>query len=81
MTEAEQQSFMARVGTLVLEAAVGRLLLELSEAEVFALQTHLQTEAGTEDVVAHLLQNYPQFKVCLEAELAGFQADAEQVLG
>ena len=80
MPEAEQDAFFARAGMIIIDAAVGRLLLSLSEAEVAQLELYFDTHENVEDIIKHLLETYPSFEDFLHEEAAALQAEAEKVI-
>lgn len=80
MSEEEQEVFIERVGSIVLDATVGRLLVSLDEDQVQELENYFDTVAESDDVFLHLIENYPQFEAYLQEEVAGLQSEAKEVL-
>lgn len=76
MTEAEQQSFFARLSTVILDAALSRLLVSLDEPAVARLQEYLEGAGETEDVLGYLLKEYPDFETFLTEEATALQEEA-----
>jgi hypothetical protein len=79
-SEAEQLSFMASSGQLILDAAVNRLLLSLGESDIAKLELYLDTHGETTDVLSYLSQTYPQFDELITEEVVAFQAEAERIV-
>lgn len=79
-SEAEQLSFMASSGQLILDAAVNRLLLSLGESDIAKLELYLDTHRETTDVLSYLSQTYPQFDELITEEVVAFQAEAERIV-
>lgn len=79
MSETEREAFLARAGTIVLDAALGRLLSGLDDAAVGDLQEHLES-AGEEDVITGLIEKYPIFAEYITEEAAALRGEATRVL-
>jgi len=80
MPEDERAEFMERVGSIVVDAAVSRLLVTLTESEVEQLQKYLDMSTESDDVFAYLLRNYSQFEKIVEEEIAAFQKNTTEVI-
>lgn len=81
MSEAQRDDFMERVGNIVMEAAVLRLLASLKEEQIEELETHLVDESSPEVLLEYLLSNYPDFSGMIEEEINAFRSEAEEILG
>ena len=77
---AEQAVFMTESGQLLIDAALNRLLLSLTESEVAQLELYLDTHEGMTDIVAYLSETYPNFDKYLVEEVVAFQAEAEFIV-
>ncbi len=80
MSVAERDAFMARAGMIIIDAAVGRLLLSLTEAEVAQLELYFDTHENVEDIMAYLIDTYPAFEGLLQEEAMALQAETEKVI-
>ncbi|MCA9356926.1 hypothetical protein H6784_00660 [Candidatus Nomurabacteria bacterium] len=80
LPENEQVEQIEKVGMMIINAAVGRLLVSLDESEVKELEDFLATSTGTEDVFQYLLETYPQFEGHVQDEVTGLYSEAEQIL-
>jgi hypothetical protein len=76
MSEQERMEILERFAGLVLESALARLLLELSEPEQAKLDLYLDAHQGSDDLVEYLLNTYPIFKDFLEEEMEVLQEEA-----
>lgn len=76
----EQEVVFARIGGLLLDAAIGRLLLSLDDEQVQILQTYLGGVDESTDILTHLLEVYPEFESMLTEEAAAFQEEAKRIL-
>ncbi len=81
MSEAQKADFVERVGNIVMESAILRLLSTLDEKQVEELETKLVEDVEAEELFAHLLKNYPEFETIIAEEMAAFQNEAEQIMG
>lgn len=81
MPEVQREEFMSRVGNIVIDASLNRLLVDLSETEVEELQEYLEGKNEAEDPFSHLLKTYPKFESIVQEEITAFQAEAEAVVG
>jgi hypothetical protein len=79
-SEAEREAFFIRSGQLIIDAAVNRLLVSLSEAEVAKLELYLDSHPELEDVISYVADTYPIFNELLAEEAAAFQVEAEQIV-
>lgn len=80
MPEAERDAFFARAGMIIIDAAVGRLLLSLNEVEVAKLELYFDTHEDVEDIMSYLLDTYPTFEDFLQEETLVLQSEAEKVI-
>jgi hypothetical protein len=80
MSEPEQAVFLKRIGEIVLDAALLRLLAGLDDAAVEELQTYLEGVEENDDVLAHLLETYPNFSEIITEEAAALREEGEAVL-
>ncbi len=80
MSESEQNAFLVRAGGIVTDAAVGRLLVSLDEAEVAKLELYINTHEDTDDLLAYLISEYPSFEELLQEEAAALQTEAAEVM-
>jgi hypothetical protein len=76
MSEVEQQEVLGNMVGLALEAALGRLLLELSETEQATLELYVDTHRNDENIIEYLIKTYPMLSDLLEEELQALQQEA-----
>lgn len=76
----ERDLFLEKSGQLILDAAVERLLLGLSEPELAQLELYLDSHGESDDIVGYLSDTYPQFADLLAEEVTALQAEAERVV-
>lgn len=80
MQPAARDAFLAQLGSVIIDAAVGRLLLSLSEDEVTELESYLSTTEDDNDLFEYLLKTYPNFEKLLQEEATALQTEAEQIV-
>jgi len=81
MSQAQRDDFMERVGNIVMESSVLRLLASLTEEQIEDLETHLVDESSPEVLLGYLLSHYPDFSNIIEEEINAFRAEANEILG
>lgn len=81
MSEKEREEVASDFLELSFEAALGRLLLGLSDAEQASLELYLDTHQDDDSVSDYLLKKYPIFSDYLEEELQALQEEAITVMG
>jgi hypothetical protein len=81
MSEAEREEVVGSFVGLALEAALGRLLLSLSETEQASLELYVDSHRNDENVIEHLLKTYPILGDFLEEELQALQQEAIATMG
>ncbi len=80
MTDKQKESFLVRVGNIIIESSISRLLLELSESEIEKIEEYLDNEKEA-DIFVYLTENFQKFGDILEEEIVGFQEDSDDVIG
>ncbi len=80
MPEAEQVLFINDIGALMLEGALLKYLVVLSEPEQEKLLTWMETEIANERMLSDLLKMHPSFESFLAEEIKDFKMDAARVL-
>lgn len=81
MSESEREEVVGSLAGLALEAAFGRLLLDLSETEQASLELYVDTHRNDENVIEYLLKTYPILGDLLEEELKVLQQEAIETMG
>ena len=76
----EQQEFLSRVGNVILDSSVMRLLTSLEESEVESLEKYIDSGSQEDDVFEHLLKTYPNFEKIVEEEAAALQSNFAEVM-
>ena len=79
MSEEEFNNMMEQAGSLILDAAVGRLLLSLDDKAVEELQDYLEGVGENDDVLAHLKQTYPEFNSIISEEALALQNEGKEI--
>ncbi|NCT02240.1 hypothetical protein GW766_03270 [Candidatus Parcubacteria bacterium] len=79
-SDTERNIFLEKSGQLILDAAVARLLLVLSEAELAKLELYLDSHKNIKDIIGYLSDTHPQFVDILGEEAVALQAEAEQIV-
>ena len=69
------------IGDMVLEAAVLRLVAELTPEQMEALDQFLETEPKPEVFVNHLVTHHQTFATLIAEEAERFRQDAVEVFG
>lgn len=80
MTEAERDEFLNRAGAVVIDAAVSRLLVSLSESEAAQLELYLGSHEHIEDIFGYLIKTYPTFEEYLAAEIVNLKNEALEIV-
>jgi hypothetical protein len=80
MGEQEKETFLARAGSIIIEAAIGRLLLSLEPDQVSQIEAYTEAAPETEDIFEYLLKTYPTFESIVEEEAAAFKDEAVEIL-
>ena len=80
MSETERDAFLERVGSIIIDSAVGRLLLSLTEEQVVHLELHLESSSENSDVFAYLIKEYPNFEKLVEEEVSALQTEAAKIV-
>ena len=80
MAPQEQDDFLARTGEIIINAAVGKLLLTLEDEQVKKLEEYIEKAPETEDVFAYFLKTYPEFESILEGEMEAFRNGTMEIM-
>jgi len=81
MSEEERVTFLANIGSLVLESAILRFLTESDEDTADHFSHMVDTYADKNDLPAILAASFPLFGAILEEETESFRSDVKKVLG
>jgi len=79
LSELDTAEVLADISSVVFEGALGRLLLELEEAQLEELEQYLQHDHEPEQFAEYLLSNYPNFKQYLEEEMGELEEKAKML--
>lgn len=71
-TETRQAALMTRIGKVVFDGAMVRLLSSLTEEQMLALNFAIENCQSFDDVIAYVERVYPQFGDYLKEEQAAF---------
>lgn len=80
MSPQEQNDFLTRTGEVIINSAVGKLLLSLGEEQVKELEIYIENVPESEDVFAYFLKTYPEFESILEGEMEAFRNGAVEIV-
>lgn len=81
LSPAEQEVFLEKLGTTVIDAALVSLVTELNEEQQASLNYYLDTEPNPEALLEHLLTQYESFEQILEQTIKELKEDVVSVLG
>jgi hypothetical protein len=81
LTPPEQDAYIAQIGETILDAALLRLVVGLSEEQGSALAYYLEDEPPTEVLLTHLFDQYPQFETILIEEIIAFKEETVALFG
>lgn len=76
----EELDFAQEAGMVILESAITRFVLEADDEEVQALETILSAHDIATDALPKLIENIPRFADILNEEIAGFKAQADEIV-
>lgn len=80
MSPSEQNDFLAKTGEIIINSAVGKLLLTLEDEQVETLEKYIENAPETEDVFAYFLENYPSFETIIEKETEAFKNETMKIV-
>lgn len=80
MSDEELESFVAKVGSIVMQSATLRYVVELTERERNEFSTWLENNQDKENMVELALEEYPVFARILNEEVENFQQEAKKLL-
>ena len=80
MSATEKETAEARIGALIIDAALIRLISTLGEEEAAKISAHLEEAGESEDAVMYLLEHYPQFATLIEEEAALLEEEAGEIV-
>jgi hypothetical protein len=80
MPEAQQAAFFERVGAVVLESALNRLLMSLTEDKAAELELYLDTHDDSIDLFTYLTERYPMFEEYIEEEAQALQQEILDIM-
>lgn len=81
MPENDREAFLERIGNLIIDSSVARLLVSLDDGQVNKLEMYLENVSPEDDVFAYLLRTYPDFQPIVEKEIAALKTEALEVFG
>ncbi len=79
LTEDEKVAMLRDLGDLVLESALTRLVADLSNEQVVALDQYSDNVTDTETLLKHLFEHYPNFENLLQEEIIAFKEEANSI--
>jgi hypothetical protein len=81
MSHEEQDSFLTRVGELIIESAVLRFVIPLEEADQENFNSWLYAQQFDEALLQSACEIYPRFAEILTEEMDAFQGEAKRLFG
>lgn len=81
LAPAEQDAFIAQIGETILDSALLRLVMSLSEEQNSALAHYLEDEPPTEVLLKHLFDQYTDFESILTEEIIAFKEETVALFG
>ena len=79
LPEAEKEVFLMDIGALIMESALLKLVNDLTNEQVAALDHYLETEPSEEVFMEYVLSHHKNFSKILEAETLAFKAEALEI--
>lgn len=76
----EQATLLEQVSNTVMEAALLRLMTELSDEQQSALDHYLESDPDSEALLTHLLESYSKFETILQEEIVNLKSDLATAL-
>jgi hypothetical protein len=76
----QKEAFLEKIGSLVIDSSVSRLLLSLEESEVEKINLAIEQISSEQDMFAYLLETYPGFEKIVLEEMRAFQAEARELV-
>jgi len=80
MSESEKAVFLERTGNIIIDGAVGKLLMSLEPDQVAKIEAYVDAAPETTDIFEYFLKTYPDFQSIVEEEVANYQAEATEIL-
>ncbi len=71
----EQDEFISQIGTVLLESALTKLMVELNDEQLKALDYYLEDEPSADILLKHLFDQYPQFESIMQEETVAFKQE------
>ena len=81
MTPEEQAVFLSDVGNIIIESSVMRLLSEMNDEQVNALNHFIETDPEPDVLMDHLIKHHKSFQNILDEETVAFKEECITVLG
>lgn len=75
MSEIEKRVFLDEVGTLVIESAVLKFMLTLTEEAQRAFESWIETHVDSEHFLTEIAAEYPDFERVVLEEIAAYKAE------
>ncbi len=79
MTDLEKDEMIISIGDLIMEAALLRLLAELTDEQRESLDQFMETNPSSEILFKHLLEHHKSFAQIIEEEKNNFMEEASRV--
>ncbi len=79
LTDDYKIAFLTKIGDVVLESSILRLISQLTEDQSMALEHYLETDPDPDSLMTHLFTHYKDFQNILEEEIINFKKEALDV--
>jgi hypothetical protein len=80
MSDEELESFLSKIGSIVMQSATLRYMVELTERERNEFSKWLENNQDKENLVELAMEEYPAFTRILNEEVESFQQEAKKLL-
>jgi hypothetical protein len=80
MNVQQQEAFFAKVGGVLLDSVITRLLLTLTEEEMLQINLDLDVKENDDDPFSYFLNTFPQFEGIVREEVAALQAETIEIM-
>lgn len=81
MNVQQQEAFFAKVGDILIESSMMRLLQTLTEEEMLKINIDLDEKENDDDPFTYLLNTFPQFEGIVRQEVSALQTEIVEIMG
>ena len=80
MSEEEKAELLDDVGSLIIESATLRFIVESDAAEAERFESFVEEHAEEDEMLQNVLKSFPRFEELLQEEIVVFKEEAGNVL-